>query len=96
VENSRKRLKKADLASGVGAGILGVGLGVLLFKFLKPFTVSILIIGLFLHGWGMFEKHRLENESKAIFVWWSELLYWLCWIALLILVGYIIYKVVSS
>lgn len=96
MENNRKHLKKAELASSVGAGILGVGLGILFYKYLKSFTVPILILGLLLHGWGMFEKPRLENEPKSESLWWSELLYWGCWAALFLLAGYIIFSVVTS
>jgi hypothetical protein len=77
-------LKRADLASSVRAGLLGVGLGILLFPLLQPFWVLIVALGGVMHVWGMFTKHRLEKEASRSAVWWSEALYWLCWLILLL------------
>lgn len=76
-------LKRADLASSVGAGLLGVGLGILLFPLLQPFWVLTVALGGVIHVWGMFTKHRLEKEASMSAVWWSDVLYWLCWLMLL-------------
>ncbi len=48
-----------------------------------------LITGVFLHAWGMFDKHRLERGSAVHAPWWSTALYILCWTALLLLAVYI-------
>ena len=45
-------LKKAELASGIGALILGIGLGVLFSGYLKSHSLTILIIGVVMHAWG--------------------------------------------
>lgn len=79
--------KKADLASGFGAGILGAGLGALLGQYVGPVGVPLVILGIGLHAWGMFENHRLE--SGAARVWWADALYWFCWIVL-VLIGAVI------
>ena len=83
------RLKQAELASGVGAGVLGVGLGVLLATHLRPPVAPILAVGAVLHGWGMWDKHHLEREASAATPRWAALLYWGCWMALLGLAIYI-------
>jgi len=95
--NELKRVvksKRAELLSSVGAGILGAGIALLLAKALAPYAVAILLIGLVAHAYGMFEKHRLERQAEAARVWWAEVLYWVCWLALaalvlIILVGHL-------
>ena len=81
------RIKKAELLGGVGALVLGMGLGLLLSSFLKPYANAFLLVGLLMHAWGMFDKHRLEAATSGASLWWAELLYWVCWIALLVLVA---------
>lgn len=83
------RIKKAELLGSVGALVVGVGLGLLFTNFLKPYTVPALLIGLLMHGWGMFDKHRLERSSSDVRIWWQEFLYWFCWITLFALILYI-------
>jgi hypothetical protein len=85
-------LKRADLTSSVGAGLLGVGLGILLFPLLEPFWVLITAVGGVMHVWGMFTKHRLEKEANRSAVWWSEALYWFCWLVLVLGVLFLIQK----
>ena len=84
------RLKQAELASGIGAGVLGAGLGVLFSRILGTYAVAILVTGVFLHAWGMFDKHRLERGAASQAPWWSAALYIVCWGALLLLAGYIV------
>lgn len=84
------RIKKAELLGGVGALVLGMGLGLLFSSLLKPYAVPLLIVGLLSHAWGMFDKHRLEASSSLTRLWWADLLYWACWISLLILSAYLV------
>ena len=79
------RMKKADLASGVGAGILGVGVGVLAAQYLSPYAVPLVVVGIAMHVWGMLERHSLDTAAPR--VWWAEALYWLCWGILLVIGG---------
>ena len=86
------RTKKADLAGSGGAGILGAGLGVLLMELARPafaaaLALALIVVGAVLHGWGMYERHRIEHGMEV--PWWSRALYWLCWIALGILLAWI-------
>lgn len=86
----RRRVKRAELTSGTGALILGIGLGALVPRTVGAYAVPILVVGILLHGWGMLDKHRLEGRQAIERVWWVELLYWLCWASLFILVAYIL------
>ncbi|MDP1715659.1 MAG: hypothetical protein Q8L41_13030 [Anaerolineales bacterium] len=76
------RIKKAELLSSVGAGVLGAGIALLLANSLAPYVIPILLLGLISHATGMFQKHGLEQQGEAVRVWWAEALYWFCWLAL--------------
>jgi hypothetical protein len=93
-ERVASRLKLAELASSVGAGILGAGIGVLLAGFLAGLGLAILVLGLVLHAWGMRDRHALE--SGAMRVPWSAALYGICWIALAMLAIYAIARALSA
>lgn len=77
------RMKRADLASGVGAAILGAGVGVLAASYLAAYAGLLVVVGLVLHAWAMLERRRLETAAPTI--WWAETLYWLCWLLLLVI-----------
>ena len=77
------RLKPAELTSGVGALVLGVGLGALFPHWFGPMAGPIAFAGLSLHAFGMWDKHRVEAVGHAeIPVWVMALLYWVCWLLL--------------
>jgi hypothetical protein len=76
------RLRLAELTSGVGAVVLGVGLGVLAADHIGPFGLPLLLVGLAVHAWCMFDKHRLERQVDAPDAWWEPVTYWSCWIGL--------------
>ena len=78
IERHRKR---ADLLSGVGAVVLGVGIGALAARLLHRQAALILLVGIVINGWGMFDKHRLETKSDSVEPW-SNALYWICWLLL--------------
>ena len=54
------RMQTADLMSGVGALVLGLGLGALWERWLTPGASVIAVAGLVTHGAGMWSKHRRE------------------------------------
>ena len=83
------RLKRAELTSGVGALVLGTGLGALFARHLAPAAVALVAAGLLLHGWGMYDKHRLERGSGTAPVRYATALYWLCWALLAVAGGYL-------
>lgn len=76
------RTKLADLSSGVGALVLGGGLGALFPGWFAPAAGFITLSGLALHAFGMWDKHRLETAADAENPVWVTVLYWLCWLAL--------------
>jgi hypothetical protein len=44
---------------------LGGGIGVLLAGPLSEFGVLLLLLGILVHGWGMYDKHRLQRAADA-------------------------------
>jgi hypothetical protein len=74
-----ERLRLAELTSGVGAVVLGIGIGVLAADRLGRFGLPLLLIGGVVHVWSMFDKHRLERQASAPDVWWESVAYWACW-----------------
>jgi hypothetical protein len=81
MKRSEVATKQADLASGIGAGVLGVGLGVLLADDLRPIAAIVLLLGAVVHGWAMWRKHQLEKSAQVELPHWSVVLYWVCWLA---------------
>ena len=76
------RLKLAELTSGVGALVLGVGLGALFPNWFSPRAGLIAFAGLSLHAFGMWDKHRLEAVGQSEHPPWIVALYWVCWLLL--------------
>jgi hypothetical protein len=76
------RLRLAELTSGAGALVLGLGLGALAGKHLEGFGLPLLAAGAAVHGWGMLDKHRLERRADRQTVWWEPIAYWTCWVLL--------------
>jgi hypothetical protein len=83
---SSSRLHHADLLSGLGAVVLGVGIGLFVAKYHAAVALPILLTGLAVHGWGMFDKRRLERGALES-IWWVDALYWLCWLLLIAVAG---------
>lgn len=73
------RLRLAELTSGVGALVLGIGIGALVADHLGFLGLPLLLGGGAAHAWGMYDKHRLERQADAMNVWWNPLAYWTCW-----------------
>jgi len=87
---SHAQLKRAETTSSIGAGVLGAGLALLAADRLAAHAIPILLAGLVMHVWGMYDKHRLEGRAGAERLWWAELLYWGCWAGLLGLIVYVV------
>jgi len=81
MSKSEGAVKQADVTSGIGAGVLGVGLGVLLGDELRPIAAILLLVGALLHGWAMWRKHQLQLSHSVDLPHWSVVLYWICWLA---------------
>jgi hypothetical protein len=69
------RLKLAELTSGVGALVLGVGLGALVPCWFSPAAGLITLAGLILHGFGMWDTHRVEAVRDVENSAWVVALY---------------------
>ena len=78
----RARVKRAELAGGIGAGALGMGLGTLLTSYLRNAGATLVFAGIALHAMGMWDKHRLERSLGEESLWWETALYWICWASL--------------
>lgn len=78
----QSRLKVAELTSGVGALVLGIGLGAYFSEEIIPLAVPIIIVGAISHAWGMFDKNRIEKNADLVIPPWETALYWLCWFLL--------------
>ena len=85
------RIRLAELTSGIGALVLGVGLGSLFDQWFAPAATAILASGVFVHAFGMWDKHRLESASTARDDRWVTALYWLCWLLLVAVLGYLVW-----
>ena len=71
----------AQLASGLGAGLLGAGRALLLPASLRAFGLPLLVVGLLIHWVGMTLHHRLESRTGAA-SGWERALFWSCWMIL--------------
>jgi hypothetical protein len=76
------RLKLAELKSGIGALVLGTGLGALFPHWFAPAAGLIALAGVVAHGFGMWDKHRLEAQAHVENEPWVIALYWACWLLL--------------
>ena len=85
------RVKLAELTSGVGALVLGIGLGALFATWIGPAAGFVTLAGLAVHAFGMWDKHRVEKRTEADADRLVLTLYWVCW---LMLGGVLLYLVV--
>lgn len=93
---SRTRLKRAELASSVGAGLLGGGLGAMAAPYVGDLAVYVLVAGALMHGWGMYDKHAIERDLRRSEALWMKVLYWLCWAVLAGLGALLVFRVFVS
>ena len=84
------RLKVAELTSGVGALVLGVGLGALFTQWFTPAARVLVLAGVVAHGFGMWDKHRLDGQAHAPSESWITLVYWICWLLLAGVVAFLL------
>lgn len=80
----RAHTKGAELASGLGAIILGAGLALVLPDWLRTYALPLLVTGVFVHGAGMTLKYRLDGHGHPP-SWWERALFWLCWACIAVL-----------
>ena len=87
--STERTTKGAELASGLGAIVLGAGLALLLPEAFRAYAIPLLIGGVLVHGVGMTLKYRLESRDAPA-LWWERLLFWLCWACLAALLIWIV------
>jgi hypothetical protein len=74
------RARVAELMSGVGALVLGVGIGSYLPLFGRSAAMVVIVLGAVLHSVGMVEVHRLEAGTRL--PRWTTGVYVVCWLLL--------------
>jgi len=70
-------VKAAELASGLGAIVLGAGLALVLPAGLRTCRPALVVTGAFVHEVGMTLKCRLEARDGPV-LWWERAPFWLC------------------
>jgi hypothetical protein len=86
------RLKFAELTSGVGALVLGIGLGGVFATWIGPAAGLVALAGVLAHAFGMWDKHRLEAQTPMDSGPLVTALYWVCW---LMLAGVLVFLLVT-
>jgi hypothetical protein len=61
-------LKAAELASGLGAIVLGAGLALVLPDWLRNYALPLLVVGVVVHGLGMSLKYRVGAPGRPTLV----------------------------
>ncbi len=85
------QLKRLDLLGGLGAGVLGAGVALLFARWLQPFAIPALLIGVVAHGWAMYRKSNLERQASIDRPKWAVGAELVCWVMLAVLFVYVGY-----
>ena len=83
------RRARAELLGGLGAGVLGAGLGLVFKQYLDGDALPLLVVGGTVHGVAMYQKHHLDASNQASGPPWTSWAYWACWLLLFLLAAYL-------
>ncbi|SRR3972149_7881961 len=75
-----------------GAIILGVGVGARFFSYLGNYYYLLILIGIVIHGLGMYQLHRRARFPNKEWHSFANILYWACWIIVIASILYIIFQ----
>ena len=87
------RVKRAEIAGGLGALALGVGIGAAGASLVGRAWPVVVLAGLISHAWGMWDKHRTEAGSLGL-PGWANALYRVCWVSLMLVAAYLLLRLV--
>ena len=85
---ARSAIKGAELLSIMGAGVLGAGIALLLARWIGAAALPLLVIGVVMHSFGMYQRRKLEDRGLLARPPWENALYWGCWIVLAGVLGW--------
>jgi hypothetical protein len=86
------RVELAQSSSGIGACVLGIGIGMLFQNFLQFSSSIFLVTGIVLHSWGMITLAKMKDESGRKMFYtnhWIRLGMWICVVLILLLTVYL-------
>ena len=89
-QRTAKAQSSARLLSTVGAGVAGIGLGVVLAGAINRLGVPLLVIGLVAHLVGMVGNWRIEMAGDYHPAAWERLAYWGCWLLIFLLLLWLV------
>jgi hypothetical protein len=92
-KNKQLKIELAQSASGIGAFVLGIGVGLLLLSTIVAAKYLLVAVGIALHGWGMMSLSRIKNEDGTPMFYTNHtlrLLMWVCALALIALTVYLV------
>ena len=88
-------MKRAELLSTLGAGVLGFGIALLLPNLLAGYAAPVIALGFAAHGVGMVQMRSIEQEADRPRAKWMEALYWFYWLALASLLVYVVIRAIG-
>jgi hypothetical protein len=83
------QLKVADMISMGGISLIGLGLGALFSEHLVGAISALLVLGLIVHGLGMYGKFQIEREHLNPPAWVMAV-FMISWIGLMIVALYML------
>lgn len=95
-EGLGRQQNAAMLLSTTGAAVAGIGFGIIFGERLLPYGAAILAVGLVAHLVGMVSNRRAQQADGYVQAIWEIVAYWLCWVLIVVLVGYIAIELIAT